>query len=120
MAVRTNGVNPDIYRFAGIMISGILAGMGGIYLSFEAGAFTKNISAGRGYIAIAALIFGGWKPFPVFIGCLLFGFFEALQMSLQGTFLPTGIIQSLPYLMTILFLVIFASKYRAPAALGNE
>src|SRR5918998_6134851 len=86
------GVSVNRMRYAAVLLSGALAGIGGAYLSTgQSSLFTRNMSAGRGFIALAALIFGKWKPVPTMLACLLFGFTEALTIQVQGVFkLPSG------------------------------
>jgi simple sugar transport system permease protein len=116
------GEHPEALDAAGIRV----AGMGGASLSvFLASSFSRNMTAGRGFMALAALIFGKWKPVPTAIACLLFGFAEAVQIRLQGVSLwggkpiPVQFIQILPYLVTILVLAGFVGRSRAPKALGT-
>jgi simple sugar transport system permease protein len=99
--------------------------MGGASLSiFLSSSFSRDMTAGRGYMALAALIFGKWKPLPAAFACLLFGFADAVQIRLQGAVLwgepiPVQFIQILPYLVTILVLAGFVGHSRAPKALGT-
>lgn len=114
----TLGINVDYVRYCGVLISGILAGMGGAFLSFEAGCFVKNISAGRGYIALAGMIFGRWTPIGAMGACLLFGFAEAIGMRLQSQHIPTQFVQMIPYLVTIVVLAGVGRKAIPPASDG--
>ena len=87
--------------------------------------FIENMTAGRGYIALAALIIGGWRPLPTLIACIGFGFIQALQLQLQGTQFAGGSIppefwNSLPYLVTLFALAGLLGKSRAPAGLGKS
>ena len=114
-----------LMRYAAVLISGALAGIGGAYLSIgQSSLFTRNMSAGRGFIALAALIFGKWRPFQTMLACLLFGFTEAVAIQLQGVPLfggeeiPTQFVQILPYVLTIVVLAGFIGNSRAPRALG--
>jgi simple sugar transport system permease protein len=108
------------------VISGVMAGMGGAYLSIgQSSLFTRNMTAGRGFIALAALIFGKWRPVQVMLACLLFGFADALTTQMQGVAkLPSGddipvqFIQMIPYIVTMVVLAGFIGQSRAPAALG--
>ena len=126
-ALRTQGVNVTGTRLKSILIGAAIASFGGIYLSIGAGSgYTRNMSAGRGYIALAALIFGRWKPIPTLFGCLLFGLADALQILLQsvpvfsdGSPLPTQVVQAVPYLITLLLLAGFVGRVRAPAAINR-
>ena len=106
-------------QLQGVLLSGLLAGLGGAFLSLGAGYFVKNMSAGRGFIALAALIFGKWRPGWVLVATLLFGFAEALQGQLQVDWLPIRFVQMLPYLLTMVALVGVIGRSRPPAALGR-
>ena len=108
-ALDAAGIRVNRVRWAAVLVGGALAGMGGASLSvFLASSFSRNMTAGRGFMALAALIFGKWKPVPTALACLLFGFAEAVQIRLQGVSLwggkpiPVQFIQILPYLVTIL------------------
>jgi len=120
------GVNVIRLRYVAVILSGVLAAAGGAYLSIgQSSLFTKNMTAGRGYIALAALILAKWKPVPVLFACLFFGFTEALSIQMQGVVkLPSGedipvqFIQMIPYVLTIIVLAGFIGLSRAPKALG--
>ncbi|MFQ3591099.1 MAG: ABC transporter permease [Chloracidobacterium sp.] len=120
-AVATAGISVNWLRWQGVLISGLLAGLGGVYLSIgQNSLYTRNMTAGRGYIALAALIFGNWLPFRVLVACLLFGFMDAVQIRLQGTAsLPTQFIQVIPYIFTMVVLAGFIGKAVPPRALGT-
>ncbi len=125
-AVDTAGISVDGMRYRALMVTGLLAGIAGAYLSIAQGAgFTRDMSAGRGYLALAALIFGKWRPVPAVLACLLFAFADAVQARLQGVELPmigeipTQAIQALPYLLTILLLAGFVGRAVAPKAIGQ-
>jgi general nucleoside transport system permease protein len=125
-ALEAAGVRVNRVRWLAVLLSGALAGLGGASLSvFLASAFSRNMTAGRGFMALAALIFGKWRPVPTALACLLFGFAEALQIRLQGVALwgarpiPVQFIQILPYVVTILVLAGFVGRSRAPKALGT-
>ncbi|MEI6391676.1 MAG: ABC transporter permease [Verrucomicrobiota bacterium] len=125
-ALEAAGIRVNRVRWAAVLVSGALAGMGGASLSvFLSSAFSRNMTAGRGFMALAALIFGKWRPLPTAIACLLFGFAEAVQIRLQGVALwgkepiPVQFIQILPFLVTILVLAGFVGRSRAPKALGK-
>lgn len=125
-ALEAAGVRVNRVRWAAVLISGALAGLGGASLSvFLASSFSRNMTAGRGFMALAALIFGKWRPVPAALACLLFGFAEAAQIRLQGVVLwgtqpiPVQFIQILPYLATIVVLAGFVGRSRAPKALGT-
>ena len=125
-AADSAGVNVVKLRYIAVTISGVLAAAGGAYLSMaESSLFTRGMTAGRGFIALAALILGKWKPVPVLLACLFFGFTEALAIQLQGVIkLPSGedipvqFIQMIPYVLTIIVLAGFIGLSRAPKALG--
>lgn len=119
------GVNVIGLRYVAVVISGLLAAAGGAYLSIgQSSLFTKGMTAGRGYIALAALILAKWKPVPVLFACLFFGFTEAVAVQLQGRKLigedeiPVQFIQIIPYVLTIIVLAGFIGLSRAPKALG--
>ncbi|MCA1997450.1 MAG: ABC transporter permease [Armatimonadetes bacterium] len=121
---RQMGVEPVAVRFWAQTVTGALCGLAGAMIVTNAGRFVDNMTAGRGFIALAALILGGWRPVQVGLACLFFGFAEALQLVLQGTDLmgariPSEAWSSLPYLATIVALAGFAGKSRAPAGLGK-
>ena len=120
------GVSVSRIRYSGVLLAGVLAGMGGAYLSIgQSSLFTRNMTAGRGFIALAALIFGKWRPVQTLLACLLFGFTEAVSIQMQGVFkLPSGedipvqFIQMVPYVLTIVVLAGFIGSSRPPRALG--
>lgn len=125
-AADSAGVNVYKLRYTAVIISGVLAAAGGAYLSIGQGSFfTKGMSAGRGYIALAALILAKWKPIPVLFACLFFGFTEALtfvipdiakQFNIEE--IPVQFVQVIPYVLTIIVLAGFIGLSRAPKALG--
>ncbi len=126
-ALAAAGISVNRVRWAAVLFSGVLAGLGGASLSiFLASGFSRNMTAGRGFMALAALIFGRWKPIPAALACLLFGFTEALQIRLQGVPLwggrplPGQFIQILPYCITMLALASFVGRSRPPRALGTS
>jgi general nucleoside transport system permease protein len=118
------GVGVKLMRYTAVLLSGALAGIGGAYLSIgQSSLFTRNMSAGRGFIALAALIFGKWRPVQTMLACLLFGFTEAVAIQLQGVHfggeeIPTQFVQIIPYVLTIVVLAGFIGQSRAPRALG--
>ena len=124
-ALACAGVSPIRVRWVAVMISGMLAAAGGAALSiYLSSSFTRQMSAGRGFIALAALIFGRWQPIPAALACLLFGATESLQIRLQGVQLPgfaepvpVQFIQILPYLVTLMVLAGFVGRRGAPKAL---
>jgi simple sugar transport system permease protein len=124
-ALHAAGIRVNRIRWLAVLLSGVLAGMGGAALSiYLSSSFARNMTAGRGFIALAALIFGKWKPIPAAMACLLFGATEALQIRLQGVVLwgnqpvPVQFIQILPYVITMLVLAGFVGRARPPRALG--
>jgi len=119
-AAETLGVKVRLYKMYGVLVCGALSALGGIWLASNQSSFSDGMIAGRGYIAIAAMIIGKWKPVNIFFACLMFAFFEGLEITLQisGSFLPSQIIQMLPYLITILVLIGFIGKTKPPAADG--
>jgi simple sugar transport system permease protein len=113
-------------RYRAVLLSGVLCGIAGAYLSTAHNAgFIRDMSAGKGYLALAALIFGKWRPLPTLLACLLFAFTDAVQVRLQGVALPVvGIIpvqfiQALPYVLTVLLLAGFVGRAVAPRAIGT-
>jgi general nucleoside transport system permease protein len=125
-ALDAAGVSVNRVRWTAVLMSGALAGMGGASLSvFLASSFSRNMTAGRGFMALAALIFGKWRPVPTALACLLFGFTEAVQIRLQGVNLwgdnptPVQFIQILPYVVTVLVLAGFVGRSRPPKAIGT-
>ncbi len=119
-AADTAGISVARVRYVAVLISGALAGLGGAYLSIgQNSLFTRNMTAGRGFIALAALIFGKWNPTGALLACLLFGFAEAISIRMQGTVnLPNQFIQMIPYLLTIVVLAGFIRRSSPPGALG--
>jgi general nucleoside transport system permease protein len=119
-AADTAGIRVDMVRYAGVILSGALAAIGGAYLSIgQSSLFTRNMSAGRGFIALAALIFGKWRPVQTMLACLLFGLAEAVTIQMQGvTPIPVEFIQIIPYVLTIVVLAGFIGLSRPPRALG--
>ncbi len=125
LALTAAGYSLQAIRWSSVCICGLLAGFGGGSLSlFLASSYSPNMTAGRGFMALAALIFGRWKPLPTAGACLLFAVADALQIRLQGneSFLPVQFVQILPYLVTIIALAGFFGQSRAsraPKGLGQ-
>jgi general nucleoside transport system permease protein len=119
-AADTAGVSVIKMRYAGVLISGVLAALGGAYLSIgQNSLFTRNMTAGRGFIALAALIFGKWDPVGALFACLLFGFAEAVAIRMQGTVnIPNQFIQMIPYILTMVVLAGLIRRATPPRALG--
>ena len=123
--VDTAGISVTRLRYSAVMLAGLLCGVAGAFLSISQNAtFQKEMTAGRGFIALAAMIFGKWRPWPAFFACLLFGFLDAIAIRLQGVAVPgfgqvpVPLIQALPYLFTIVLLAGFIGRAVAPKALG--
>ncbi len=123
-ALDTAGVSVTQTRYMAIIICGLLCGLSGAYLSTGLSAgFVKDMSAGRGYIALAALIFAKWRPWYVLMACLLFGFLEAISNRYQNIelldfVLPVQFMQALPYILTVIILAGFVGKAIPPKAGG--
>ena len=118
-AAATLGLPVASYLYAGVVISGALAGLAGAWLASEQHSFTDGMTNGRGYIAIAAMIVGKWSPLGAAAACLMFGAAEALQIALQGPAFPSELLQMLPYLVTMLALAGFIGRAIPPRALGT-
>ncbi len=115
------GVSVTRIRTLAVVLSGALAAIGGAYLSIgQSSLFTRNMTAGRGFIALAALIMGKWKPVPTMFACLLFGVAEAISIQMQGVAkIPVQFIQIIPYVLTLVVLAGFIGRSRPPKALGQ-
>jgi general nucleoside transport system permease protein len=121
------GLNVARIRYGAVLLSGALAALGGAYLSIgQSSLFTRNMTSGRGFIALAALIFGKWRPVQTLLACLFFGFTEAMTIQMQGVVkLPSGedipvqFIQMVPYILTMVVLAGFIGQSRPPRALGH-
>ncbi len=125
-AVDTAGLPVARLRYQALVVTGVLSGMAGAYLSIAHGAgFVRDMTAGKGYLALAALIFGKWRVGPTLLACLLFAFTDAVQIRLQGVALPVvGVIpvqaiQALPYALTVLLLAGFVGRAVPPKASGQ-
>jgi simple sugar transport system permease protein len=124
-AVDTAGVSVAWLRYRAVLLCGLLTGIAGTYVSIaENAAFSRDMTSGRGFIALAAMVFGKWRPFPALGACLLFGLLDATAIRLQGTRIagigevPVQLIQALPYALTVLLLAGFIGKAVAPKASG--
>jgi ABC-type uncharacterized transport system permease subunit len=124
-AVDTAGISVAKLRYQALVICGALTGAAGAYLSTAQGAgFVRDMTAGMGYLALAALIFGKWRPVPTLGACLLFAFADAVQIRLQGVdipgvgVIPVQFIQMLPYVLTVFLLAGFVGRAVAPKASG--
>jgi simple sugar transport system permease protein len=119
-AAASVGVSVARIRYAAVALSGALAGLGGVYLALDQHQFTDQMTSGRGFIALAAVIFGRWEPIRVAVACLLFAAAEALQIQLQGAqLLPSQFVSMIPYLLTIIALAGVVGRAVAPSALGK-
>jgi len=119
-AVDTAGVSVTRMRYYGVALSGLLAACGGVYLSMGIlSAFTEGMTNGRGFIALAALIFGRWNPIGAAGAALLFGFAQAVTFQAPQEVIPLEFIQMLPYILTIVVLAGFGGRAIAPAAIGK-
>lgn len=124
-AVDTAGISVTFLRYRAVLVAGLLCGIAGTYLAIaQSAAFIKDMSAGKGFIALAALIFAKWKPVPVMFACLLFGFLDALANFMQGKAIPgigeipVQIFQALPYILTCILLAGFIGAANPPKAGG--
>jgi len=124
-AVESAGVSVSRTRYQGVLMSGALCGLSGAYLSIAHHAsFIRDMSAGKGYLALAALIFGQWRPMPTVLACLLFALADAVQTRLQGVALPlvgvipVQLVQAIPYVLTVGLLAGFVGRAVAPRAIG--
>jgi general nucleoside transport system permease protein len=125
LAVDVAGISVAWLRYRAVLLCGLFAGLAGAYLSIAQNAgFSRDMTAGQGFIALAAIIFGKWRPFPALGACLIFGLLDAIAIRLQGVVLPglgevpVQFIQALPYLLTIFLLAGFIGRAVAPKAVG--
>lgn len=121
---REAGIKPQMVRFLALIGTGLCTGLAGAMIVTNAGNFTDNMTSGRGYIALAALILGGWRPVPTLLGCMFFALFDAVQLRLQGgagllSKIPSEYWNSLPYVVTILALAFIGKRTQAPSGLGK-
>ncbi|CUN63597.1 ribose ABC transporter permease protein [[Eubacterium] contortum] len=118
-AASTAGVDVTKYRYIAVIVCGMLCGLSGSYLSIvQSNLFVKEMVAGRGYIALAATIFGGWNPLGSFWASLLFAFSQALRITLDLD-IPEQFLQMFPYLLTMLVLILAGGKAKGPQASGD-
>ncbi|HEV8497299.1 MAG TPA: ABC transporter permease [Gemmatimonadaceae bacterium] len=114
------GIRVDRIRYLAAALSGLLASLGGAYLALDQHQFSAEMTAGRGFIALAATIFGRWDPFRAALACLLFAAAETLQIQLQGTqLIPSQFVEMIPYALTIIALAGVVGRAIPPAALGK-
>ena len=120
-AADTVGINVYAIRYGAVVLSGVLAAVGGAFLSIGIGdSFTENITAGKGFIALAALIFGSWRPFGTAAACLLFGFSTALAGALQTySTSVSNLFEALPYVLTLVAVAGVIGRSIPPAAVGR-
>ena len=119
-AAESVGVSVKRVRYLAVGISGILAGLGGVYLALDQHQFTDQMTAGRGFIAISAVIFGRWNPIRAALACLLFAAAETFQIQLQGSHaIPSQFIEMIPYVLVIIALAGLVGRAVPPAALGK-
>lgn len=119
-AAETLGVSPKRIRIWTVIGASAVTGLGGAWLAFDQRQFTHEMSAGRGFIALAAVIVGGWRPLPAAAACVVFATLEALQIALQGvTAIPSQLLQALPFVLTIVAVAGVVRRTRTPSALGR-
>jgi simple sugar transport system permease protein len=125
LAVDSAGISVAWLRYRAVLLCGLLAGLAGAYIAIAQNAgFTREMTAGQGFIALAAIIFGKWRPFQAFAACLMFGLLDALAIRLQGLKVPgigevpVQLFQALPYLLTMFLLAGFIGRAVAPKAIG--
>lgn len=121
---RTTGIDPVAIRWKALAATGLLCGVAGMLIAATAGTFSKDMTSGRGYIALAALILSGWRPLPALGWCLLFSLFNSLQLLFQGqgalgAAIPSEAWQAMPYAATLLALALVVQSSKAPAGLGK-
>jgi simple sugar transport system permease protein len=120
-AADTLGINVFRVRYISVLLSGAIAGLAGTYMSIgAAGRFNEGMSAGKGFLGLAAMIFGNWNPFGAFAGSLIFGFFDSWQekLSLLQVGIPVDLLGMAPYIATMIVLAGFIGRSRMPAADG--
>jgi simple sugar transport system permease protein len=114
------GIPVSRIQYLAAGLSGMIAGLGGVYLAIDQHKFTSEMTAGRGFIALAATIFGRWQPGRAAVACLFFAAAETLQIQLQGReIIPSQFIDMIPYLLTIIALAGIVGRVHPPAALGK-
>lgn len=118
-ALKTLSLSREKWQYFGVCMSGIFAGIGGCFLVSDVHFFTKGLIGGRGFVALAAVIFGNWRPINCVLACLLFGFADSLDLIQQWN-IPDQLIKSIPYILTMIVLAGLVRKARPPAALGTS
>ena len=120
------GISVQRTRYTAMILAGVLCSFSGAYLSIvQSGFFLRDMSAGAGYLALTALVFGNWRPVHTVLGCMMFGFFAAVQIQIEGVDLPVvgripgSLIQMIPYIVTVVVLAGLMAKSVAPKALGK-
>jgi general nucleoside transport system permease protein len=120
------GIHVERTRYLAMLCGGVLCSFSGAYLAIvQSGFFLRDMSAGNGFLALTALVFGNWRPLHTALGCLMFGFFAALQIQIEGVMLPGigkipgSLIQMIPYVVTVIVLAGFMAKSVAPKAIGT-
>jgi ABC-type uncharacterized transport system permease subunit len=120
------GISVEMTRFSAMLCAGLLCSFSGAYLAIvQSGFFLRDMSAGNGFLALTALVFGNWRPLHTAMGCLMFGFFAALQIQIEGVVFPVvgkipgSLIQMIPYVVTVIVLAGFMAKSVAPKAIGQ-
>lgn len=120
-AAQSLGIKASGIQYVAVAVSGMLAALGGVFLALDQHQFTDQMTAGRGFIAVAAVIFGRWDPVRAALACLLFAAAETLQIQLQGTqLIPSQFVEMIPYLLTIIALAGVVGRAVPPAALGKQ
>jgi simple sugar transport system permease protein len=122
-AAESVGINVDLYRYVCVIGSGVMAGLGGVYLSIgELEFFTRDMTQGRGFIALAAVIFGNWTPFGALAACILFAGSQAVQIQAQTNDIgiSSDLLLAFPYILTLIAIAGFVRRSRPPAGLGQH
>lgn len=120
LGLQTCGINTNQYKLGAMIVCGILSAVGGAYLSIGYGnLFVTDMVAGRGYMGVAANIFGGWTPLGGALAAVFFAVVQTLRYSLTDLNLPSQLMQMLPYLATLIALVLFARNSKSPEGLGK-
>jgi general nucleoside transport system permease protein len=119
-AATSVGVSVVRVRWFAVLLAGAITSLGGVFLALDQHQFTDGMTAGRGFIALAAVIFGNWRPRRVFVACLLFAAAEAFQIRLQGLqALPSQFVEMIPYVLTIVALAGLVGRATPPSSLGR-